>query len=137
MRTFPVFTYSWSILAKVESCHCLHHGHWKSLISTSHTCAVSAPRMRARSALMLRESSGPDAAVIVGATSPGDVVTCGACADCDSGREQAARSAATPTANNAVEFKFPFYDANSAAVPYRQYASIADGPVHGYFSIPV
>ena len=60
MRTFPVFTYSWSILANVSSCHCLQNGHWKSLISTSQTVAVSAPRIRARSARALTESSRPD-----------------------------------------------------------------------------
>ena len=67
MRTFPVFTYSWSILANVSSCHCLQKGHWKSLISTSQTGAVADPRMRPRSALALIESSRPESPATAGA----------------------------------------------------------------------
>jgi hypothetical protein len=70
MRTFPVFTYSWSIFANVSSCHCLQNGHWKSLISTSQTGAVAAPRIRPRSALTLMESVRRESPAYAGATSP-------------------------------------------------------------------
>jgi hypothetical protein len=50
--------------------------------------------MRARSALVLSESSGADGPVIAGATSPGETVTWLAWADGVSGREQATKTMA-------------------------------------------
>ena len=63
-------------LANVSSCHCLQKGHWKSLTSTSQTFAVSAPRMRARSASALTESVEPGQPVAAPTTSPGETFTC-------------------------------------------------------------
>ena len=66
------------MMANDLSCHSLQNGHWKSLISTSHTGAVAAPRMRALSAMVLMESAKLVAPAT--ATSPADEPTLAAVA---------------------------------------------------------
>src|SRR5471032_3209538 len=56
MRIFPVATYSFSIMRKVESCHALQNGHWKSLTMTNQSFADSLPAILPRSAASVSES---------------------------------------------------------------------------------